>query len=194
MTPTFIGIDMDGPVADFSWGVEQLAVEPGLAEILDVARTQTPPPRPHPLTNAHWDAIFNAGAAFWASLPPIEERFPNLLSARALFDEMASLVGRDNVAFVTAVSNKTAETSASGKIAWLRKYLGNGFDNFVITRAEQKRFLAHPSAVLIDDHPRNCKEWRDAGGVDIYFDPTTMNALGSPAAVLDNIVQRIRAA
>lgn len=195
MTPTFIGIDMDGVVADFNKGVENLVLAPGLASTLDAARLMTPPPSPHPLTREHWNEILNTYESFWSALPPMTMRFEHLLTARELFDAMAGIVGKDNVAFVTAVGGPTARWAAQGKIAWLRAAMGDkGFENFVVTKAEHKRLLAHPSAVLIDDHPRNCQQWRDAGGVDILFNPVELNTLGSKSEVIDNIAQRIRAA
>lgn len=163
MTPTFIALDMDGVVADFSMGVEQLVGIPGFARQLDAERSN-PHAGENLLTDAHWAQIQAAGPNWWATLPSLSQRFPSCPTAKELYDWAVKRVGRGNVAFVTAIGGETAEAAAAGKLRWLRHQLVDPtFLDVVLTKAAFKHHLAHKKAFLIDDHPKNCERWRERG-------------------------------
>lgn len=52
----------------------------------------------------------------------------------------------------------------AGKLAWVKRYLGNvGAHRLVVTGGRKSNF-AHPRAVLVDDHWHNAEHWMQAGG------------------------------
>lgn len=53
------------------------------------------------------------------------------------------------------------------KLAWINKNLGEQpSDTFICCQRTEKQKYA-PGHVLVDDDPRNCKAWEDAGGIAI---------------------------
>lgn len=95
---------------------------------------------------------------FWTSLPPrddIEELWnfisphePHILSARTKF----------------------SDTCEDGKRKWLKTHLGLVERVHIVRRSEKKLFArdehGNPN-ILIDDNPKNCEEFEQAGGIAI---------------------------
>jgi hypothetical protein len=160
-----IFLDLDDVLADFKGGLlachgrQDLRDKwpPGvwdLATVLGISNAEV------------WGKIDREGAAFWERLVPL----PWLA-------ELVALV-RGIAPFTVLSSPPLSPDSAAGKIRWMNQHLGNGqpFRDYMLTPAKNKRFLARPDYLLIDDSDRNVQEWMDTGGTAILF-PARQNTL-----------------
>ena len=56
----------------------------------------------------------------------------------------------------------------AGKRAWLKKNLKPSPSRIYLVKRAEKQNFAEKNAILIDDHPRNIKEWSSAGGEAVH--------------------------
>ena len=70
--------------------------------------------------------------------------------------------------FLSAPIGGTNDYSIEDKRAWVRDRLGLDVEVIVVPR-EQKVDYCQPGDVLLDDHAGTIAEWREAGGVGIWF-------------------------
>ncbi len=127
-----------------------------------------------------WKPINEMGSEFWENLPE-----------KPWIDELLYLVSStfEEAYLVSAPSHCTS--SYQGKVNWIRKRFGNGFDKFVLS--SHKHLLGYPGAVLIDDRPKNCVAFEQGppggiGGKYVLF-PMTGNA---NARYLDNPIKYVK--
>lgn len=111
---------------------------------------------------------------FWSSL----EWMP---SAKLLWDRIAHLNPR---ILSASPSLEEAPLCPSQKQEWGRTNLNIDDSRIHIVMREDKQLYAVHNGVpnlLIDDHPRNIAEWREAGGVAIHHQtvPETLAALAT---------------
>lgn len=102
------------------------------------------------------------GAEFWAKLP-------KLPWADALVDMLVRRFQGD-VCFLTQPVRDPA--SLGGKKEWLREH----YPDIPFLIGNQKRLVAAPGFVLVDDHLINAEDWRDGGG-DAILIPAPWNPL-----------------
>lgn len=141
---TTIFLDLDGVLVDF--------VGPALA-----LHRKAIPPRdvrwnfPDQVgipQEAFWKPL---GFDFWANLPWTRE-------GRALLEAVEDI----DAPFGYLTSPCQTEGCAEGKRAWARKHLPcRGAKVFI---GSAKHLLAHPGALLVDDHDANVEAFRAAGG------------------------------
>lgn len=63
--------------------------------------------------------------------------------------------------------------SVKGKRNWLNKNIGSSYSsNAIITTAVEKQNYAAENHILIDDSPRNIRQWRSKGGIGILHKNT----------------------
>jgi 5'(3')-deoxyribonucleotidase len=107
-----------------------------------------------------WQPIIEAGPEFWENLPekPWIDEMLYLVSSKvaATYDEC----------YLVSSPNKCV-TSYTGKVRWIRKRFGGGFDKFILT--PHKHLLAAEDRLLIDDNPYNCERFIKQGGQAILF-------------------------
>ena len=60
----------------------------------------------------------------------------------------------------------------AGKKAWVKKHLRPSPSKVNIVQRRDKKNFARPNNVLIDDHKKNVKEWKSAGGIGILHKST----------------------
>ena len=70
--------------------------------------------------------------------------------------------------FLSAPIGGTNDYSIEDKRAWVRDRLGLDVEVIVVPR-QQKVDYCQPGDVLLDDHAGTIAEWREAGGVGIWF-------------------------
>lgn len=106
--------------------------------------------------NEFWEPIHQVSYQFWTGLRPLP-----------WMNEILDLVKHhtDDWYIVSAPSKRS--DSVSGKIDWLRKYLGGDWDRLVPTK--HKHLLANPTTLLIDDREENIEKFVLAGGEGIVF-------------------------
>lgn len=134
--------------------------------------------RLHP--DAFWSPIHLAGEGFWTSLQPLPE-------AIHIVDLLTDLVGVD---WYVVSAPSRCHSSHTGKIKWLRNWLGAEFDRFVLT--PHKYLFAKENVILIDDRDENVEKFRAAGGVGIVY-PTIGNSLHEHRNnALDNLADTLQ--
>lgn len=145
-----IYFDMDGVLADFRTGVEQLGVPYVPPETTDKKAD-----------DAVWDAI-RATPGFYAKLPEIP-------SGIRLFKDLQA--AGENPEILTAVPkpHHDIKNAPADKIEWNREHLGPGVTTHICLRAEKQKFCKGPEDILIDDQARNINEWQASGGTGVLF-------------------------
>lgn len=143
-------VDMDGVLADFD-----KAVHNHFGAL------------PHEIPDAEMTAEIRNIDNFWLNIPPMTD-FWILWEYVSQFDPF----------ILTAVANWDRERCYSSKPIWLSKYLPDHDPTKVLlVRRSEKALHAISETktnVLIDDYPKNIREWIDAGGIGVlHFDAKT---------------------
>ena len=103
---------------------------------------------------AMWQAIHACDAGFWKGL----DLYP---WAMELYQRCSA------VAPVVLLTSPSKDPSSyAGKAAWVQRHFGLDADLLI---GSCKHRVAHPGAVLIDDSPKNCAAFIEAGGHAIVF-------------------------
>jgi len=137
--------DMDGVIVDFERGYNDLTGKqtPGVDSTYD--------------KNDFWSAITKAGAKFWADLNWMPDG-----------KQLWSYIKQYNPSLLTAPSRE--KSSEIGKQEWIDKNLPG--TPVIFKQAKDKKDLAEPNAILIDDRKDNIQQWIDAGGIGIRHTST----------------------
>jgi predicted kinase len=137
--------DMDGVLVDFERGYNELTGEktPGVNSTYN--------------KEDFWASITKAGAKFWADL--------NWMSDG---QQLWSYIKPFNPKLLTAPSRE--KSSEVGKQEWVDKNIPS--TPVVFKQAKDKKDLAEPNAILIDDRKDNIQQWIDAGGIGILHTST----------------------
>ena len=137
--------DMDGVLVDFERGYNDLTGKqtPGVDSTYD--------------KNDFWSAITKAGAKFWAELNWMSD-------GQQLWDYIKQYSPK----LLTAPSRE--QSSEIGKQEWINNNLPS--TPVIFKQAKDKKDLAEPNAILIDDRKDNIQQWIDAGGIGIRHTST----------------------
>ena len=137
--------DMDGVLVDFERGYNDLTGKktPGVDSTYN--------------KNDFWSAITKAGKDFWAKLNWMSD-------GQQLWD----YIKQYNPTLLTAPSRE--ESSKIGKQEWIDVNIPGTPVEF--KQAKDKKDLAEPNAILIDDRKDNIQQWIDAGGIGIRHTST----------------------
>ena len=137
--------DMDGVIVDFERGYNNLTGKqtPGVDSTYD--------------KNDFWSAITKAGAKFWAELNWMPDG-----------QQLWGYINQYNPKLLTAPSRE--QSSEIGKQEWINKNLPG--TPVIFKQAKDKKDLAEPNAILIDDRKDNIQQWVDAGGIGIRHTST----------------------
>jgi len=137
--------DMDGVLVDFERGYNDLTGKqtPGVDSTYD--------------KNDFWSAITKAGSKFWADL--------NWMSDG---QQLWNYINQYNPKLLTAPSRE--KSSEIGKNEWVSNNIPG--TPVVFKQAKDKKDLAEPNAILIDDRKDNIQQWIDAGGIGIRHTST----------------------
>lgn len=150
-----IYLDMDGVLADFDAGI----IAGGGVPVPHVkARSAMTPAE----LKADDKIISIMGA------PDFFARLPVLKGADRLLEAVALIPDAD-ICILSAVPGEPLDSASciDGKYRWLRQHAPLLANRAIFCRAREKQDYANSDAILIDDHPRNCSEWRERGGVAI---------------------------
>lgn len=143
-----IYIDMDGVVADFkSLIVETTGVDKTTPEFWkELSEMQSP--------------------YYW--LPTLEGSKKAVNKIKKLAKEF----GLTKPQFLTSLPIITGNlaTSHRDKVEWVFDNIGEYQVNVVHDWRLKKNFIFSPYDILIDDSERNCKDWKEAGGIAILHE------------------------
>jgi len=137
--------DMDGVLVDFERGYNELTGKktPGIGSTYD--------------KDDFWSAITKAGAKFWAELNWMPDG-----------QQLWEYINQYNPKLLTAPSLQ--KSSEIGKQEWVNNNLPG--TPIIFKQAKDKKDLAEPNAILIDDRKDNIQQWIDAGGIGIRHTST----------------------
>ena len=187
-------LDLDGVMADFHggwcqlWGLdpklseEMLSWDDGMLRPIEQALNIS-------LTmDDFWDKIEGAGTDWWANLDPLPW-------AHELFNLCTSY---GPVLFMTApAQRKDPETGRyrcitsclGGKVQWIEKHFPDA-TRWSITPV--KHHMSHEGAILIDDSPKGCSNFREHKG-QAYLYPRPWTTMGwrnrQPLIEIDEILK-----
>lgn len=150
-----IYFDLDGVLADFDRGVEEIL---GLLALPQTAKTE-----------AQDDELFAAMAKadhFYDHLnfmPGAEEMF------RKIYDKYG-----DKVEILSGIPKprRNVVTAGADKRSWVKRELSDKLVVNIVYREEKKDYCTGKDCILIDDFEKNIQEWEQMGGTGIlYTDP-----------------------
>jgi hypothetical protein len=130
--------DMDGVLADFESGYEELT---GIDLRGEFQKGED-----------FWDPISKAGVGFWAGLKWMPD-------GQKLWDYLKPF----NPVLLSAPSRE--QSSRIGKHVWVKHKIPG--TKLILRYASQKQELATPESILIDDRQVNIDQWEAAGGIGI---------------------------
>jgi len=136
--------DMDGVLADFESGYEELTGIDLQGEF-------------KPEGEEFWDPISKAGVGFWAGLKWMP-------GGQRLWDYLKPF----NPVLLSAPSRE--QSSRIGKHVWVKHKIPG--TKLILRYASQKQELATPESILIDDRQVNIDQWEAAGGIGILHTNT----------------------
>ena len=135
--------DMDGVLADFERGYEELT---GIDLRGEFQKGED-----------FWDPISKAGVGFWAGLKWMPD-------GQKLWDYLKPF----NPVLLSAPSRE--QSSRIGKHVWVKHKIPG--TKLILRYASQKQELATPESILIDDRQVNIDQWEAAGGIGILHTST----------------------
>lgn len=146
-----IYFDMDGVLADFDLGIDELTY----AHRIDQKTA----------TKEENDAI-------WDAVRPVEHFYDKLKimpGAKEMFDAIYEEFG-DRCEILTGVPKpkRNIKFCCEDKVNWTHRLLNPDIVVNTVYRAQKKDFCTGADCILIDDLPKNIAEWEEAGGTGIY--------------------------
>lgn len=151
MTAEKIYLDMDGVLADFEKGVEELCGMKALSQNGKRDLRQD---------DLMWSAIRETDHFY--------NRLDLMPGAKELFDLIRSRYG-DRCEILTGIprEERGIVTAGQDKRAWTRRMLSDQVKVNTVTRKEKVLFCSGAGSVLIDDREKSIREWRNLGGTGI---------------------------
>lgn len=154
-----IYFDMDGVLADFDRGMEELCMMEKQKQGETEAKSD----------DELWNAI--------RSVDNFYDRLQPVFGAVDMFTAIYSLYG-DRCEILSAVPKpyRNVPTARGDKIKWVKRLLSDQVVVNLVYRAEKKKFAKSKGCVLIDDYQINIDEWNEAGGTGILFESAEVAA------------------
>ena len=107
---------------------------------------------------------FGTSKEWWSSLDPMPDAM-----------KLWKYITKYEVQILSACPSICKDDRAvmAGKKAWVKKHLKPLPYKVNIVQRKEKKNFARPNSVLIDDHVKNIKEWKSAGGIGILHKSTS---------------------
>jgi len=188
-------LDLDGVMADFHgawcqlWGLSPTVSE----EILSWDQGMLDPIEKHTgrsiTMDDFWDKVEGAGTDWWANLdllPWAQELYALCARFGPVVFMTAPAQRKDPMGQYRCITN-----CLPGKVEWIEKHFPDA-TRWAITPV--KHHMSHPGAILVDDSPKGCQNFKEHGG-GVYLFPRPWNSTDwrerSPLAELETLlVQR----
>lgn len=150
MTISKVYIDMDGVLADFDRGVEELAGVPRHDQSVHDEEK----------VDAMWAAI--------RKVPHFYNRLELMPEAAEMFRKIYDEFG-ERCEILTGLPKpwRNIPNAAEDKTVWVKRLLSEDIKVNAVIREDKIRFCSDRGCVLIDDLKSNIKAWQKAGGTGI---------------------------
>ena len=147
-----IYLDMDGVLADFDRGVNELC---GMKASSQVGKYEDPE-----YDGRMWEAI--------RKIDHFYDRLELMPGAKEMFDLLYGKYG-DRCEILTGIpkEDRGIVTAAEDKVAWTRRLLSEDIRIHTVSRKEKQGFCTGADCILIDDRDKTILEWREKGGTGI---------------------------
>lgn len=147
-----IFFDMDGVLADFDRGIEELC---GIPKVDQENTTKEK-------DMAMWDAVRKV-EHFYDRLEPV----PGSVD---LFMKLYQKYGRD-CEILTGIPkpNKNIANAGEDKTIWVHRILAPDVAVHIVFKEEKKNFCEGTDCYLVDDFTPNIESWEECGGTGILF-------------------------
>lgn len=147
-----IYFDMDGVLADFDRGIEELCKMP---------------------RNDDYALTGKTPAGFWEAVKAVDHFYDKLEfmpGAKEFFDAIYEKHG-DKCEILSAIPkpHHGIDTAKDDKISWTKRLLSKDVVNNIVYREEKKDFCQGIDCILIDDMVKNISEWNEMGGTGVLF-------------------------
>ena len=148
-----IYFDMDGVLADFDRGVEELA---GFEHLNQADTTEEQ-------DNAMWAAI--------AKVERFYDKLELMPGAKEMFDTIYNQYG-DKCEILTGIPKPKRGIASAGedKISWVRRLLSKDIKINIVFKEEKPQYCTGEDCILIDDLKGNIDAWRKMGGTGILHE------------------------
>jgi hypothetical protein len=151
MTVSKIYFDMDGVLADFDKGVNELCHMKATSQ------------------NKQADEKYDD--LMWEEIRKIDhfyDRLDLMPGAKEMFDLLYGKYG-DKCEILTGIPRESRGivTAAEDKVAWTRRMLSWTIKIHTVSRKEKKEYCTGPETILIDDREQTILEWREGGGTAV---------------------------
>lgn len=143
-----IYFDMDGVLADFDRGVEEILGFKGEWK------------------EEYWDEM-KKHPHFYYDLKPVEGALDLFKKTREQYGDRCQILSAYPKPF------RGIDEAYNDKIRWINRYLGNGVTVNLVFREEKINYCNNSNCVLVDDYDLNIDEWCDKGGTGILFKNVT---------------------
>lgn len=150
---TKIYIDMDGVLADFDRGVEELC---------GVARPEPGKSRTQENDDLMWERM--------RSVEHFYDRLEPMAGAVEMFNKLWDQFG-GRVEILTGIPKpkRGIVTADDDKVLWAHRVLNKDLKVNIVYRAEKANFCKGKDYILIDDLDINIKDWETCGGTGILY-------------------------
>ena len=147
-----IYFDLDGVLADFDRGVEELC---GL-EPVDQTNSK---PQDH-------DRLFNA----IKEIDHFYDKLEFVAGAKEMFKRVnEKYPGSCEILTGIPKPRRGIITAGDDKRNWVHRNLGDDIKVHIVYREEKKNYVGGPEYILVDDYEKNITEWESCGGTGIHF-------------------------
>lgn len=148
-----IYFDMDGVLADFDRGIEELCLikKQKQGEVGAIS------------DDALWDAV-RAVDNFYDKLEPVNGAVEMFKTLRAKYGDRCEILS------AVPKPHRNIPTAREDKIKWVKRLLSEQVVINLVYRAEKQEYVKDKGCILIDDYQINVDEWNEAGGTGILFE------------------------
>lgn len=150
-----IFFDLDGVLADFDRGVQELC---GMEVVPQDQRSPE-------TDNAMWEKIREEGHFY--------DKLELMPGAKKLFDTVYQKYG-DRCEILTGIPKpkRGILTAREDKVNWSRRMLAENVVVNIVFREQKPEYCTGRDCILIDDLEKNIKAWEDLGGTGIHHKDT----------------------
>jgi 5'-nucleotidase len=142
-TKPTIFLDLDGVMADFNRGFEELnGINP---HDLEHDRSQI------------W-VMIGQWPTYWEDLPLMPGAH-----------DLWARVSQHDLVVLTGCPRDGYDVAAAGKRRWVARHWGPHIEVITCKSDDKQSFMRSPRDILIDDWSANIERWENAGGVGVHF-------------------------